>query len=72
MKKFINTIFGNELKWFSSLTCWQKVRVIYAELSVAIPLCAVSSNILVESFILINAFVALRLCKKIDISNLED
>jgi len=68
----MKNMFGNEIKWFNALRCGQKTCLVYAALSISILLCVASSNLLVEALILINAFVAIRLCRKIDINSLGD
>jgi len=68
----MKNMFGNEIKWFNALRRGQRTRILYAALSISIFLCVTSSNILVEALILINAFVAIRLCRKIDINSLGD
>jgi len=72
MKKFINTVFGNEINWFKGLNTGQRIRVIYAGCSVVIPLCCVSSSILVEILIIVNAYISVRCCKGIDFNKLEE
>jgi len=72
MKKFIKTPFNNEIKWFNALTRGQRTRILYAALSASVFLCVTSSSILVETLLLINAFVAARLCRKIDVNSLGD
>ena len=72
MKKFINTVFGNEINWFKNLTTGQWIRVTYAGCSIVIPLCCVSSSFIVEIIIIINAFISVRCCKNIDFNKLEE